>query len=240
MRGDAGAGNPGAHLVEAVGDVADLRLARRVLDHRGAAGERRRHQRGVGAADGDLGEDDLAAAQAFFGARDHIAAFDLDVGAELCQRHDQEIDRARADGAAARHRDFRLAHARHQRRQHPEACAHARDQLVGRGGVDDRLGRDVQRAAAVGILARAFAGDHDVDAVIAEDALQLADIGEMRHVVEDERILGQQAGDHQRQRGVLGARNRDDAGKRLAADNANTIHDAPLAAACGRTLSLGY
>ena len=62
----AGAGDLGAHLVEAVGDVADLRLARGVLDHRGAAGERGRHQRGVGAADGDLGKVDLAAAQTLF------------------------------------------------------------------------------------------------------------------------------------------------------------------------------
>ena len=77
-------------------------------------------------------------------------------------------------------------------------------------------------------VARALAGDHDVDAVIAEDALQLADVGETRHVVEDQRVLGQQAGDHQRQSGVLGARNRDGAVQPLAADDANTIHDAPL------------
>ena len=35
----AGAGDFGAHLVETVGDIADLRLARGVFDHRGAAGE---------------------------------------------------------------------------------------------------------------------------------------------------------------------------------------------------------
>ena len=58
MRDGAGAADLRAHLVEAVGDVADLRLARGVLDHRGAAGERGRHQRRVGAADGDLGEFD--------------------------------------------------------------------------------------------------------------------------------------------------------------------------------------
>ena len=117
-----------------------------------------------------------------------------------------------------------------ERRHHPEARAHLGDQFVGRGGVDDVLGRDVQGAAGIGIVARPLAGDHDVDAVIAEDALQQFDVGKPRHVVEDQRVLGQQARDHQRQRGVLGARYRDRAVEALTADDANPIHDAPLAA----------
>src|SRR4029453_16238507 len=47
----AGAGYLAAHLVGAGGDVGDLGLARRVVDHGGAARERSRHQRGMGAAD---------------------------------------------------------------------------------------------------------------------------------------------------------------------------------------------
>jgi len=46
------------------------------------------------------------------------------------------------------------------------------DELVGRGGIDDGFGGDVQRGAVVAVLAGALAGDHDVDAVVAEDALQ--------------------------------------------------------------------
>ena len=69
--------------------------------------------------------------------------------------------------------------------------------------------RDVQRLAVILRLARALAADHDVDAVIAEDALQLPDVGETRHVFEDQRLIGEQARDHQRQRGVLGAGDRD-------------------------------
>jgi hypothetical protein len=41
--------------------------------------------------------------------------------------------------------------------------------------------------------------------VVAEDALQLCDIGKPRHIVEDEGFLGQECCDHQRQRGVLRA-----------------------------------
>src|ERR1700693_5058071 len=47
---------------------------------------RGRHQRGMGAADGDLGKYDLAAAQTVLGARDHVAAFDLDLRAQRLQR----------------------------------------------------------------------------------------------------------------------------------------------------------
>ena len=63
-----------------------------------------------------------------------------------------------------------------------------------------------------------------VDAVIAEDALELRHVGEPRHIVEDERVLGEQARDHQGQGGVLGAGNRNGAVKRLTADDADAIH----------------
>src|SRR5215471_9579814 len=82
-------GNPGAHLVETVGDIADLRLARGILDDCSAVGQRSGHQCCMGAADGYFWENDLAAAKTFFGACNHIAAFDLDFGAEFFQRHDQ-------------------------------------------------------------------------------------------------------------------------------------------------------
>ena len=54
-----------------------------------------------------------------------------------------------------------------------------------------------------------------------------ADVGEPRHVVEDQRLLGQQARDHQRQRGVLRARDRNGAVEAVAADDANAIHYHP-------------
>jgi hypothetical protein len=47
--------------------------------------------------------------------------------------------------------------------------------------------------------------------MIAENAHQLLDIGQMRHVFERQRIAGQQRGDHQRQGGILGAGDRNDA-----------------------------
>ncbi len=38
------------------------------------------------------------------------------------------------------------------------------------------------------LVVRALAGDHDIDAVIAENALELDDVGEPRHVFQDQRV----------------------------------------------------
>ena len=152
----------------------------------------------MGAADRDLGKNDLAAPEAFRRLRDDVAAFDVDLGAEPLDRHDQKVDRAGADGAAAGHGDTRFAHARDQRCDDPKTRPHLGNEIVGSGRVDDVGGGDVQRLAVVGGLAGTFAADHDVDAVVAEDALQQPDVGEPRHIVENERLLGQEARDHQR------------------------------------------
>ena len=163
-----------------------------------------------------------------FGALgDHVAGLDLDIRAEPFQRHEQKIDRPRADGATARQRDPRLAHARDQRRQHPEARAHLGDEIIGRGGVDDLLGGNLHGLAGMLGLAAPLARQRDVHAVIVEDALKLNDVGEMRHILEDQRVLGQKARDHQRKRRVLRARNRDAAVERLAAIDPNAIHTNP-------------
>ena len=186
MRVRAGAGDARAHLVEAIGDIENFRLAGGVGDDRGALGQGRRHQRDVGAADRYLGKIDVGALQAARRLGDHIAAIDGDLGAELLQRHDQQIDRPGADGAAAGQRDLGLMHPRQQRRDHPEARAHPRHQLIGCGGIDDVGGRDVQGLALVFMIAGPLADRHDIDAVIAENTLQLRDIGKPRHVVEDQ------------------------------------------------------
>jgi hypothetical protein len=60
--------------------------------------------------------------------------------------------------------------------------------------------------------------------VIAENADQLLDIGQMRHVFERQRIVGEQRSDHQGKRCVLRARDRDGSGQLVAADNSDAIH----------------
>ena len=54
-----------------------------------------------------------------------------------------------------------------------------------------------------------------------------SDVGEPRHIVEGERLLGEEARDHQRQRRVLRPGNRNRAVEPPAADNAYAIHHHP-------------
>ena len=74
-------------------------------------------------------------------------------------------------------------------------------------------------------LALAAAVDGDIGAVIAEDPDQLLDIGEMRHVFQGQRIVGQERCDHQRQSSVLGAGNGDDPLKLISAYDPDAIHE---------------
>ncbi len=201
----AGALDPGAHLGEAGGEIHHLRLAGRVLDEGRALGQGGRHQRHVGAPDRDLGKHDLGPAQAVLGLGDDVAAIDLDRGSEALQRHQEQVHRTGADGAAAGHRDLGLAEAGQQRRDDPEARPHGRNEVVGRRGVDDVGGGEPDGLPGLRGLTRALADDHVVDAVIAQDAQQRLDVGEARHVGEFEGLPSEQAGDHQGQGRVLRA-----------------------------------
>ena len=102
----------------------------------------------MGGADRDFRENDVAALQAVLGLGDHIAGFDFDFRAELFHGHDMQVDRPRADGAAAGQRNLGLAAARQQRPQHPEAGPHLGDEFIGRRGIGNGLGRDPQGFAA--------------------------------------------------------------------------------------------
>ena len=100
--------DPPAHPHEAVGEIGDFGLARRVLDQALAAGKHRGHERVVGCADRDLRQFDAAAGQTPRGARIDVAAVEIDLGAERFQRGEVEIDGARSDRAAAGQRNARL------------------------------------------------------------------------------------------------------------------------------------
>jgi hypothetical protein len=91
-------------------------------------------------------------------------------------------------------------------------------------GIDDVGGGNVQRLPVVLGFTGPLAAHHDIDAVIAEDALKLADIGQARDIVENERLIGEQARDHQRQGGVLGAGDRDCPVELLPTGDANAVH----------------
>ena len=149
-------------------------------------------------------------------SRVDVAALQRDAGAHLLQALQVQIDRARADGAAAGQRDARLADARQQRTEHQERGAHLAHDVVRRLGVGDGAA-ERQRAAVI-------ADRLDRDAVLRQQQRHGGDVVEPRHVRQHQALVGQQAGGHQRQRGVLGAADDDLAGERPAAADANTVH----------------
>src|SRR5262245_22476807 len=82
-------------------------------------------------------------------------------------------------------------------------------------------------AALVRIVTLPLASDHDVDAMISENTLKLVDVGEPRDILEDQCFLGEQARNHQRERCILGARDRDSPVQTLPANDPDSIHVAP-------------
>ena len=176
-------------------------------------------------ADGDLGEHDAAAAQGTpLGLGEHVAGLDLDLGAELLETHQMQVDGTRADGAAAGQRNLGLAAAGEQRAEHPEAGPHAADHFIGRHRIDDVARREVERLADVLGGPGTLAVDREVDAVIAQDAGKQIDVGEIGDVLQRQPVRGQQAGNHQGQGGVLGAGDRNCTVEPLAAGDLDAIH----------------
>ena len=80
--GRAGAGDLGAHLVEEVGEVDDLGLARGVVDGGGALGEHRGHHEVLGGADAGERQRHGVAHEAVGRARVDVAVVDLELHAE--------------------------------------------------------------------------------------------------------------------------------------------------------------
>ncbi len=234
QRRGADAFDLGAHLDEAFGDIADLGLAGGVLDDGLAARQGGGEEHVVGGADGHLGEHDAAAAQgAALGLGEHVAGLDLDLGAELLEAHQMQVDGTRADGAAAGQRHLGLAAAGEQRTEHPEAGPHAADHFIGRHRIDDVARREVERLADVLGRSGTFAVDGEVDAVIAQDPGEQIDVGEIGDVLQRQPVRGQQAGDHQGQGGVLGAGDRNGTVEPLAAGDLDAIHaGVPLRRRC--------
>ena len=217
-----------AHRVQAVGEIGDFRLARRVADDRLAVRKRRRHHQVFGCSDRGEGQSDLRPAQPPARMRADVAIFENDLGAEAGEPVDMQIDRAGTDGAAAGERDGCPPRAGEQRPQHQDGGTHPAHQLVGRRGVGDLAGAEREHAAGIAASSR-VAVHADLDAVLGEEVHKGRDIGEVGDVRERQSLVGQEARGHQRQGRVLGAEDLDLAFERAAAPDANTVHEPPLA-----------
>ena len=110
----------GAHGAQKIREIDHFRLARRVLQHRLAFGQRRGHHQVLGAGHGDGLQHQPRPFQAL-GARLDVAVFDVNVGTHGLQAGDVNVDRARTDGAAAGQGYVRGPKAREQRARAPKS-----------------------------------------------------------------------------------------------------------------------
>ena len=177
-------------------------------------------------ADRDLRKFYDPALQSFRRFRDDITAVEIDLNAERLKRHQMKINGSCADRAASWERHARFPAASQNRPKHPEARAHAADQIVGSGRVHDIARRQMERVTLMGVAVGALPVDRGIDAVIAQDADEKAHIGEVRHVLQRDRVGGEKARDHQRQSRILRPADRDRAIQAMSARNSNSVHNA--------------
>ena len=212
-----GAFNLRAHLVKQVRQVDYLGLARAILQHRFALGERRRHQQVFGSGDGNFLEDDVSALQPL-GASFDVAMFLRDLRSELLQSLEVQIDGARANGAAAGQGHASRLHPREQRPQHQRGGTHGLDQLVRSFGI-------YQIAAADGgAMLRAPVAEFDLGAHRRQQLALGLNVPHLRNVFQDDGLFGEQSRGHRRQRGVLRTANAHGAQQRIAAANDKLVH----------------
>ena len=173
--------NLGAHHVEEVGQIDDLRLARGILDHRGALGQRGGHHEVLGAGHGDEIQYQTAAFQTL-GTGMNVAVAHVNLRTHLRQPLEMQVDRPAADRAAARQRDFGLAETRHQRPKHQNRRPHGLHQIIGRDEAVDAACVDFDVQLLV---------DGKADTHPAQQFHRGGDIQQMRHVAHRYRVFRQ-------------------------------------------------
>ena len=82
----------------------------------------------------------------------------------------------------------------------------------------------MNRAGIERTVALAPTVDGIVNTMIAENADQLFNVRQMRHVFKCQRVVRHQRSDHQRQRRIFRTRNRDRALELVSANNPDAIH----------------
>jgi hypothetical protein len=130
-----------------------------------------------------------------------------------------QVNRPRADGAAARQGDLRPALARQQRPKHIEGRAHLAHQIIRGRGARQIGGPQAQPVAW--LLLR-------VHAQMGQQMRHEARISQARHILQLEFTLRQKACRHQLQGRIFRTGDRNDTGKRLFSANDYAIHEAVL------------
>ena len=141
-----------AHRSQERRELADLGLARRVLDDGLALGARGRHHQVLRSRHRDGIEHEPRAFE-LRRARANVAVVDRDRRAHRAQPRDMQVHGPRADRAAAGQRYVRMTEPAEQRPEHEDRRAHRLHELVGREELLDAARID-GHAAVVAMLGR--------------------------------------------------------------------------------------
>ena len=202
-----------AQRVKEVGGIDNFRLARGVFDNRRPLREGRCAHDSYGSADAHLIHHDMRAFQATVDRGFDITFFQFDLGAQLFQTANVQVDRTRADGAAAWQRNLSLTKTRYQRAQRPDGGTHGFHQVVRSTEYINRTGVNPYRTIALNLRAQ-----------LAQQLHGGIDIFQLRYVLDLYRLFGKQRGKEDWQGGVLCTRNGDFALKASRPLNTEFIH----------------
>ena len=132
-------------------------------------------------------------------ASDDIAAFEGDLCSERSQPSQVQVDGPVADGAAAGHRDPRLAPPGEHRAEHADAGAHGPDNVIGCGREGFVLGHEGDAALAIGIVLVHRAAEP------LEKIEHVGDVRQARDMAKGDGLIAEQSGGHEGQAGVFGS-----------------------------------
>ena len=203
-----------AHRVQEARKVQDFGLPCGVLEYRLALGEDGCHKQVLRSRDRHGVENDVRALEPI-GPRLDEAAFDVDRGPHGLEAGHVQVDRARADRAAAGQRNVRLAETRHERAQHEYRCAHRLDQFVGRLVARQLRGIDLD----VKVLVNRSLGAQGL-----QQRQRRGDVLQVRDVADGHRFGGQQRAGQNGQSRVLGTGNAHLPFERSAASDPELVH----------------
>ena len=149
----------------------------------------------------------MAAGQAVRRRRLDVTFLQFDLGTQVLQRLEVQIDRPRADGTTARQRHPRPPGAGQQRPHDDDRGPHPANKVVGRFRRSDLAGvqADDRLVAVIPLLPR------HLGAQFAQQAAHGGKVCQVRHVGQFQRIFGEKRASHQRQRRVLRPADRDGA-----------------------------
>ena len=215
----AGAGtlDPGAHALERLRQVHDLRLTGGIFQHGLSLGQGSRHQQILRAAHRWQIQVDARADQ-LLGPGVEVSLFQIDFGAHRFQPLGMQIDGPGADGASARKRDPGASETRQQGAQHQYRGAHGAHHIVGR--------LEVVNGAGIRLQDIFFPGDTHTQG--AQQLLHRIDVAQAGHIGKTVFSGRQQRRADQRQRRVLGTADMHRATQFLSSMNNDLVHSITL------------